>query len=174
MNVIQPFKKRIVIEALIFALAIALFVGLLGSLGATLIFRFVICDLSVVPVCIIVGVGLLLSVITGIIIYKKRYRTNNQKIARRIDSLGLDERVTTMIEYQKDQSYVAKVQRQDTLDRLSKVNVKTLRIRIPKKTIISCIAMFLVILMLLTILPAPVSAMEREEIECEQRLEEIR
>jgi hypothetical protein len=79
-----------------------------------------------------------------------------------------------MIEYQKDPSYVAKVQRQDTLDRLARVNVKTLRIRIPKKTIISCIAMFLVILMLLTILPAPVSAMEREEIECEQRLEEIR
>lgn len=109
MNVIQPFKRRIVIEAIVKALVFGLLIGLALSLGSALIFRFVLFRIDFLAIIITIAIGLIGSVTLGIIIYKKRFRANSAKLARRIDSLGLEERVITMIEYQDNPSYVAKV-----------------------------------------------------------------
>ena len=112
-QLVKPYKKRLIIESLIKASDIGLFLGLCLTLVTALIFRMFPqnwygMQLGFVLSSVISGV--VCALIVGIVIYKIRYTHGIEQIAKRIDKLGLDERVSTMIEYQHDKSYVAKVQ----------------------------------------------------------------
>ena len=170
----KPYKVKLVLEALLKAVMTGLFFGLALSLVSALVCRFILLDVSQIPTLITFGIGIVAAITIGIITYVKRFKSGIDKLARRIDALGLDERVTTMVEFKKDRSFVAKVQREDTMDRLSKLNIKQLRLRIPTARIISCVAMFLVIVFLFAVLPTPLTAEERESIEVAEEIERIR
>ena len=73
--------------------------------------------------------------ITGIlfaILFIAKYRPTEKSIARRLDSLGLEERVITMQEYQTDNSYIARRQREDAEQALKEVQAKQLKFKIKK------------------------------------------
>ena len=59
-----------------------------------------------------------------------------KEVARRIDELGLEERVATAIELEGNESYIAKRQREDTEKALKKLNNTTLKTRVYISTII--------------------------------------
>lgn len=59
-----------------------------------------------------------------------------KEVARRIDELGLEERVATAVELEGNESYIAKRQREDTEKALKKLNNTTLKIRVYVSTII--------------------------------------
>ena len=168
----KPYRIKLVIEALIRAIMTGLFFGLALSLVSACVFRFIVQEINAVAWIVTLGVGVATAIAIGVSTYLKRFRSNQNKLAKRIDALGLDERVTTMVEFKKDRSYVAKVQREDTMDRVSKLNIKQLKIRFPLFRIISCTAMLLAVLLLLSIVP-PISAAERETLEMEEHLERI-
>jgi uncharacterized phage infection (PIP) family protein YhgE len=121
---------------------------------------------------LVVGGATAISI--GVSTYFKRFRSNSKKLAKRIDALGLDERVTTMVEYRKDRSYVAKVQREDTMDRVARLNIKSFKIRLPLVRIISCTAMLLAIILLFTLVPTPNAASIQEYEDMVAELESIR
>lgn len=62
--------------------------------------------------------------ISSILFYIRKYRPTEKQVAKTIDELGLEERVITMEQLKNDDSFMAKKQRQDTLNVLSKVNEK--------------------------------------------------
>ena len=106
-QLVKPYKKRLIIESLIKASAIGTFFGLCLTLITALIFRvfpqnWYGMQLGFVLSSVISGV--VCAVIVGVIIYRVRYTHGIAQIAKRIDQLGLDERVSTMIEYQNDKS----------------------------------------------------------------------
>lgn len=60
--------------------------------------------------------------------YQKIFKPTTKQIARRVDELGLEERVLTMTELEGDESYIAMRQREDAMEALKTVNEKLLTI----------------------------------------------
>ena len=60
--------------------------------------------------------------------YQKKFRPTTKQIARRVDELGLEERILTMAQLEGDESYIAMRQREDALAALKTVNEKLIAI----------------------------------------------
>ena len=91
---------------------------------------------------VIVGLVLMLAAATAgaaTLFYYKKFKPTVTENARRIDKLGLEERVITMIEYKDDPSIIAGLQREDALKALEQVDDSMLQYEISKKTLISLI-----------------------------------
>lgn len=69
------------------------------------------------------------------IFYHKKYRPTALRSARRIDRLGLEERLITMVEYEGDESIMAQLQREDAKNKLAEVQLTELRVKIAKNTL---------------------------------------
>lgn len=64
--------------------------------------------------------------------YFLRFRPTDLSNARRLDSLGLEERMITMVEFDREDSYMAKAQRADAQAALSTVNKGELKLKISR------------------------------------------
>ncbi|MCH5164174.1 MAG: hypothetical protein J1F36_04080 [Clostridiales bacterium] len=95
--------------------------------------------------------GLVVGVIAAIIFYHKAFKPTTKKIARRIDSLGLEERLITMTELENDESYIAMRQREDAQAKLNEVNSKSIRFVIAKSLIIAAVVVGVVGLSMTTV-----------------------
>jgi hypothetical protein len=82
------------------------------------------------------------SAIATAFFFLKVFRPTVNKNARRLDKLGLEERLVSMVEYESDESYIASVQREDARKALSAVDSRNIRIRIAKKIWIPLIVCF--------------------------------
>ncbi len=127
--------KEAVIKAALCGLAIGFAIDFLLALSSWL-FGFG-------GIWLAIGVGLGVAVLTGALFYFYKFRPTPEYIARRVDRLGLEERLTTMMELRGDDSYIAKLQREDAKARLSEVDDRRLRIRIPKLTAALTLVTFL-------------------------------
>lgn len=79
-----------------------------------------------------------------LLFYFKRYKPTARKIARRVDDLGLEERLLTMTQLKGDDSYIAQKQREDTLAALSRVSASLLKFAISVPLIvIPCVSFVL-------------------------------
>ena len=89
-------------------------------------------------------VAILCGVATGAatapLFYYTKFKPTTKEIARRVDELGLEERVLTMTELENDQSYIAMRQREDTIAALQTVNAGLLSIAVSIPLIISVCA----------------------------------
>lgn len=70
--------------------------------------------------------------------YFAKFRPSTKTIARRIDELGLEERLLTMTELENDHSYIATKQREDALSALKRVNSRLIKFAISVPLIIAC------------------------------------
>lgn len=68
----------------------------------------------------------------SVLFYFKKYRPNLQRTAARVDGVGLDERVITMIEFAGEDSVLLQKQRQDTQVALQTVSTKHVKIGVSK------------------------------------------
>jgi DNA repair exonuclease SbcCD nuclease subunit len=118
---------------------------------------YIILNEELLAICIGVPVALVLGLAVAIPVFLRVKEKKLSQLKYRLDSLGLQERVSTMAEFRHDKSYVAHVQREDTMNRLAGMPASTLRIKV-SKPLISVIAILLVIVMLLFILATPVAA----------------
>ena len=62
--------------------------------------------------------------------YFKKYRPTTKVVARRLDELGLEERMLTMVEFENDESYVAQAQRADAQRALASANHMLIKIAV--------------------------------------------
>lgn len=74
-----------------------------------------------------VGVGVAAG--TAVLFYYKKFYPTTEKIARRLDRMGLEERMITMAELSGDQSYIAMLQREDAQRKLAEISDKKMGIR---------------------------------------------
>ncbi len=77
-----------------------------------------------------IALGLFFALTAGVtpLFYFLRYRPTVKQVARRVDALGLEERMLTMTELEGDDSFIAKIQREDTYRALGSVNHMMLKI----------------------------------------------
>lgn len=141
MDLKQHFKEhegKLRLEALLKSFLIGSTVG--NVLGFIVAFVTWFTDLE--------GLWLSIGVILGVtlaataLLYLKVYKPSLMEIAKRLDRLGLDERLITMVEYQNDDSFMAKVQRHNAVAMLSRIKKSDIKISIPTKYIIMLVTSF--------------------------------
>ena len=71
------------------------------------------------------------------IFYFKKYRPTAIRSARRIDRMGLEERLVTMVEYEGDSSVVANLQRQDAKQKLAELDTAAFKIKFAVGTLVT-------------------------------------
>lgn len=76
--------------------------------------------------------GVLTFAISTPIFYGKLFRPTPKQIAARLDALGLEERVITMVELEQDSSYLATCQRKDAQEHLKTMDPARIKYRVLK------------------------------------------
>ncbi|MBQ9728262.1 MAG: hypothetical protein IJV85_01560 [Clostridia bacterium] len=123
-NLLKDYNKRLGKEAFLKALICGSIIGFSALFVAAAIFWLT--EFKHVWLGAIVFV-----VVTGAvtpIFYVKKFRPSARTVAKRIDKLGLEERMLTMAQFKDDDSYIARIQREDAKHALSTVNPKLLQI----------------------------------------------
>ena len=69
------------------------------------------------------------------ILYFAKFRPSVEELARRVDRLGLEERMVTMLQLQNDDSLIARLQRENAKEHLQDAQDKQLRLRMPRAVI---------------------------------------
>ena len=72
-----------------------------------------------------------------LIFYYKKFRPTSKDIARRVDDLGLEERLLTIQQLQGDDSYIAMRQREDALAAMNSVKPSFVKIAVPAIMIVA-------------------------------------
>lgn len=88
---------------------------------------------------LILGVFAGVSVLVSVIFYFVKYRPDDMQSAKRLDGLGLHERLVTMVEYQDDSSSMATMQREDARRTLAKLDPRSIKILIPRAIVVALI-----------------------------------
>ena len=143
---LRPYLRRLNLEAvlrsaimggvLVLPVWLALLVAyrVFGAAGAAL---------SYMPWALALAVGLA---------YMLKYRLAIPEAARRIDALGQQERISTMVEFAKSESVLCRLQREDALRQLAKLPPSSLRIRFSPAALALCL-MFLAMLIGVSCMP---------------------
>lgn len=90
----------------------------------------------------IAAFALVLAAATPLFYYKK-YRPTAKAIAQRVDRLGLEERLITMLELEHDTSFIALRQREDALASAERVSAGQVKLAVPVAALVFASVMFL-------------------------------
>lgn len=136
-QMLQQFRSRVMNQSVLRSGLYGLLIGACTAFVAAFVSWFFGYDGGLwLSIGLLVGV----TVISGVILYFTKFRVTNSLLARRIDMLGLDERIVTMMELENEDSFIAKRQREDASAKLKTVSPKQLKFRMAKKSIISIVA----------------------------------
>ena len=158
-DVLKPFRKRLTAEAWLRS-------AVLGGMIAACIAIALGCVHVILP-WLIGEIGILI-VFAGafaagtVLLFLLVYRPTKRDTARRLDSLGMSERVETMLEYEHSTTPAARLQREETMNRLSGIRKKDIRFNVSKTISVLC-AVFLACATVLLFLPE-VNAFSRHPI----------
>lgn len=143
MNILNNFKKKLKKENIIKSLLCSLLVSTLIFIFFQLFVWFFHLNIliSVIPPIISFGISFPLF-------YHKKFKYSEIQLAKRIDDLGLEERVITMTELEGNDSFIAKKQKEDTIKALKEVNPDNFKIRYKKPSIFSGLLTALAVLIL--------------------------
>ncbi|MBQ4071872.1 MAG: phage holin family protein [Clostridia bacterium] len=128
MNGKQLFKKhytRLVLEGIL----LSAFGGLAIGFAASFVAALVAWILDFGGIWLAIGVGGGVALVSGILLYFLKYKPNEVEVARRIDRLGLQERMVTMLELRGEDSYIANLQRENARVSLDKVSASGRKIK---------------------------------------------
>ncbi len=115
----------------------ALLCGLVVGLAADFIVAFALWFTEWNGLWFSLGALLLGTAVSAPLFYFFRFRPTAKAVARRVDSLGLEERLITRLELLKDESYIAMLQREDAEEKVKGVDPKSLRLRFPLAMIVT-------------------------------------
>ena len=127
------FSRRLTTEGLLKALLIVLAISFSIVFVVAAVAWYT--ESNVLWLCI--GIVAAIALIGIPVIYFAFYRPTIQSNARRIDRLGLEERMVTMVELENDDSILSRLQREDAQKRLAEADEKQMKICVPRGLIVS-------------------------------------
>ena len=139
----KPFKKyynRLAKEGILKSLLFGIALACLVYCALVLVMWF-----TEVDWLLWVAIAVFAVVLTGttLLFYYTKYRPTAKAIAARVDRLGLEERLITMMELQNDDSFIALRQREDALASMQRVEPRQLKIVLPAFGIVFASLLFL-------------------------------
>ena len=146
---LRPFLKRLNMEAWLYAAFAALTLGAASALLTLLLFRLFAAEYLF---GVVIGVAVAVACVTLFVTYRLLYRKSLAQAIRRIDEAGLQDRVAAMQEHWEDPSYLATVQREDTLRRLRALKPRSIRLKLP---FLSAVLVFSVSLLTICVAALP-------------------
>lgn len=143
----SKYYSRMSKEGWLKSLVFALIVGLAVNGVIALVTWLVGFDMGL---WIALGGLVVVTVAATPVFYFRVFRPTEKKVAKRLDSLGLDERIITMLELQNDTSEIASLQRADTAvkvekaDKAEKQNGKRSGFKLPVAAVVAvaCVGVF--------------------------------
>lgn len=129
MNLFKKYQSKMIVEAAVKAAVCGLVAGFAVNFIAALISW--LCDYSA-GLWLSIGLGLGVALVCGVVLYFAKFRPTEQEIARRVDALGLEERMVTMLEFAEDDSYIARRQREDAAAHAAATGAGCLKIQVSK------------------------------------------
>lgn len=126
-EVFKKYYKKIGRESILKALLCGL------TIGFSLMFVCIAASwLAGFKAGVYIGLGLFVAAtaIATPLFYTFRFRPTTKKIAQRIDTLGLEERILTMAELENDDSFIAMKQREDAMKAMKSVSSEMLKIAV--------------------------------------------
>lgn len=138
MNPKQYFEKyyaKFRLEAILRSLVHGLQVGFVAAFVVALVTWFTPINGMWIALAALVAV----TIVATMLFYAKKYYPTVKANARRLDSMGLEERLITMVEYAADESYIAQRQRQDAQQALETVEKDQIKIKIRKKNMVGMV-----------------------------------
>ncbi len=150
-KIIRRFRNRLKIEAALRAGTMGL-MGCLAGMSAVLLYgrlrwqKLILSEAAVAAV--------LLFFLITVFLYVLVLRPKKKEVLKRIDSLGLQERMITMEELRQETTVLAEKQRQDAREHLAELNVKLLKPRLYIKPLLCCLVLGILVAVLV-LLPFP-------------------
>lgn len=129
MNLFKKYQSKMITEAAIKAAVC----GLAAGFAVNFVTAFIswLCEFSA-GLWLSIGLGLGAAVICAVVMYFVKFRPTAQEVARRVDALGLQERMVTMLEFAEDDSYIARRQREDAAAHAATTGAGLLKIHVSK------------------------------------------
>ena len=136
-NILKKYRSKLVKEAVLKAS----FAGAVFGFSALLLYEFIAWMFAAKAVWLGAIVFVVVAGIAGALFYYKKFRPTAKQTAARIDKLGLEERVLTMTELEKENSEIAAMQRADTIKALSSngISEKLIKIAVSVPMIIALV-----------------------------------
>jgi hypothetical protein len=136
--VFEQYYRRLMWEGIIKSLICGFIIGFaVNFISAFVFWAF---DIQNFWLAIVIGVAVGALATAGF--YYTKFKPDTVKIARRVDRMGLEERLITMTELEHDESYIALKQREDAKLKLSTVNAKSIRFKVSTAIIVACAVTF--------------------------------
>ena len=107
--------------------------GLSVGFAAAFVAAFVTWFLPSNGLLIILAALVVATLVSTVIFYGKKFRPTVMTDARRLDRLGLEERMITMVELQAEESCIAQCQRQDAQAALTNIDKSQIKMEIPSR-----------------------------------------
>lgn len=130
-KIFEKYYSRLALEGFLKALVL----GLIAGFAAEFIVAFVTWMVSFNGLWISIAAGVVVAAGVTALLYFKKFRPTAKQIARRVDRLGLEERLITMTELEGDDSYIALRQREDAQAKMREVEAKAIKLRLSKLAI---------------------------------------
>lgn len=133
-KLLAQYRTRLATEGWIKSALCGLIVGFgLNILYTVLSLVFGIKMYWIGPVAFLVGVAAATP-----LFYFGKFKNSLREVASRVDMLGLEERVLTMAQFEGDESFMARRQREDTIAALKKVNSSLIKLAVSVPLIAVC------------------------------------
>lgn len=139
-NALVKYQRKIIIESVILSIILGLIIGFGISLFLSIIFYL----FKISEIAMILIIGGLSSVISSILLYYLMLKPDLNVVARRVDEIGLKERVITMLELERKESLMANLQRVDAEGKLLEIKTKALQFKSFKKPIITLLTVVII------------------------------
>lgn len=137
---LQKYLNKITLESIILSVIFGLIIGLgVSFLLSVIFYLFTITLLSLILI-----IGGASSVIGALLLYFIKFKPNLKVVARRVDQIGLEERVITMLELENHDSFMAHLQRKDAKAKLQEVTPKVLPFQSFKKPVLALLSILIV------------------------------
>ena len=133
------YKSKLTLEAVLKSALCGAAVGF--GLGLVLGLTFWFTGLEILWV--LITATLTVAIASGVLFYFKRFRPTDLSNARRLDGLGLEERLVTMVELDGTDSCMANLQRADAKASLGRIDKKQLKIQISRGIVSIAMAFFI-------------------------------
>ena len=139
-NLLTTYRKRLAREGWIPSLLCGLICGFALNILCSVIFLF----FGIRMFWISILVFLAGTAATTPIFYYKKFALNKRQVAARVDALGLEERILTMTQFENDDSYIARRQREDAINALKSVNSSFVKITVSASMVVAyCVTLVL-------------------------------
>jgi hypothetical protein len=124
--------KKLTVEAVIKSVLSGVAIG--GAVAFILAFVtwFLEFNGTLPTILAFVGIG----AASGVLLYFFLFRPTVKSNARRLDRYGLDERLITMVELEGDDSFIARMQREDAVKHVGAMDQKKIKFKFPKVIVV--------------------------------------